>query len=206
MRAQAIHATLELIISFVYSALVIRIFDPLTFQQPPLQRLLARHPPLPTEPVPLDQQSGEFQDVLGYEFYTVDPDSGRARELSQTGDPESQRLYWAKLDDLAHDMAELLEAIEEGPGEAPAQAEAPSERVTVYLAETTYDLREQRDAIRRELQGYDAVVLPDRPLPLVGPECEEMVREQLARSVPMPNEPDMRALWEPAVKKSGFTQ
>ena len=133
-------------------------------------------------PVPLDQQSGEFQDVLGYEFYTVDPDSGRARELSQTGDPESQRLYWAKLDDLAHDMAELLEAIEEGPGEAPAQAEAPSERVTVYLAETTYDLREQRDAIRRELQGYDAVVLPDRPLPLVGPECEEMVREQLARS------------------------
>ncbi len=133
-------------------------------------------------PVPLDQQSGEFQDVLGYEFYMVDPDSGRARELSQTGDPESQRLYWAKLDDLAHDMAELLEAIEDGGDEAPARAEAPSERVTVYLAETTYDLREQRDVVRRELQGYDAVVLPDRPLPLVGPECEEMVREQLARA------------------------
>src|SRR5512138_2187513 len=70
-------------------------------------------------PVPLEQQIPEFQGVLGYEFYTVDPDSGRARELSQTGDPESQRLYWAKLDDLAHDMAELLEAIEEG-GEAAA--------------------------------------------------------------------------------------
>ena len=133
-------------------------------------------------PVPLDQQSGEFQDVLGYEFYMVDPDSGRARELSQAGDPESQRLYWAKLDDLAHDMAELLEAIEDGGDETPARVEAPTERVTVYLAETTYDLREQRDVVRRELQGYDALVLPDRPLPLVGPECEEMVREQLARS------------------------
>lgn len=133
-------------------------------------------------PVPIEQQISEFQDVLGYEFYTVDPDSGRARELSQTGDPESQRLYWAKLDDLAHDMAELLESIEEGAEEAAAPASSASERVTVYLAETTYDLREQRDAVRREIQGYDAVVLPDRPLPVVGPECVEMVREQLARA------------------------
>lgn len=137
-------------------------------------------------PVPLEQQVGEFQDVLGYEFYTVDPDSGRARELSQTGDPESQRLYWAKLDDLAHDMAELLEAIDSGNEPAPAPGAAPAaapsaERMTVYLAETTYDLRDQRDTIRRELQGYDAEVLPDRPLPLVGPECVEAVREQLGR-------------------------
>jgi hypothetical protein len=132
-------------------------------------------------PVPLEHQIPEFQDVLGYEFYAVDPDSGRARELSQTGDPESQRLYWAKLDDLAHDMAELLESVDQEDGPAVA-AGAPTERVTVYLAETTYDLREQRDAIRRELQGYDAEVLPDRPLPLVGPECREAVREQLARA------------------------
>jgi hypothetical protein len=134
-------------------------------------------------PVPLEQQASEFQDVLGYEFYTVDPDSGRARELSQTGDPESQRLYWAKLDDLAHDMAELLEAIDDtGAGPVSSAAAPPAERVTVYLAETTYDLREQRDAIRRELQGYDAEILPDRPLPLVGPECVALVREQLSRS------------------------
>jgi hypothetical protein len=133
-------------------------------------------------PVPLDQQISEFQDVLGYEFYAVDPDSGRARELSQTGDAEAQRLYWAKLDDLAHDMAELLEVMEKGSDEAPVAVEGSQERVTVYLAETSFDLREQRDAVRREFQGYDAVVLPDRPLPLVGPECEEVVREQLARS------------------------
>lgn len=136
-------------------------------------------------PVPLEQQVAEFQDVLGYEFYTVDPDSGRARELSQGGDAEAQRLYWAKLDDLAHDMAELLESIDVEGAQAPTEVEAPAaapSRVTVYLAETTYDLREQRDAIRRELQGYDAEVLPDRPLPLIGPECREMVREQLGRS------------------------
>lgn len=133
-------------------------------------------------PVPLEQQLPEFQDVLGYEFYTVDPDSGRARELSQTGDPESQRLYWAKLDDLAHDMADLLEAIDrEAPDAAPEPSAPSAPRPTVYLAETTFDLREQRDVIRRELLGFDATVLPDRPLPLVGPECEEMVREQLAQ-------------------------
>ncbi len=35
-------------------------------------------------------------------------------KLSQTGDPESQRLYWVKLDDLAHDIAECLESLEPG--------------------------------------------------------------------------------------------
>jgi hypothetical protein len=132
-------------------------------------------------PVPREEQIAEFQDVPGYEFYTVDPDSGRARELSQTGDQESQRRYWAKLDDLAHDMAELLEPAENKAG-PESHGGLPPRRTTVYLAETTYDLRQQRDAIRRELQGYDTEVLPDRPLPLVGSECEETVRELLSRS------------------------
>ena len=35
--------------------------------------------------------------------------------------------------------------------------------------------------IKREILGRGFEVLPDRPLPLVGPECEALVREQLAR-------------------------
>jgi hypothetical protein len=54
--------------------------------------------------VPLEQQVPELQHMLGYEFFTTDPHTGRPKELSQTGDPDGQRLYWAKLDDLAHDM------------------------------------------------------------------------------------------------------
>lgn len=131
-------------------------------------------------PVPLNQQTEEFQELLGYDFFVVDPETGRARELSQTGDAESQRLYWLKLDDLAHDIAETLELLEPGQS-GPEPAETSTSR-TVYLAETSFDLREERDVIKRELLGHGHVVLPDRPLPLVGPECEDAIREQISKS------------------------
>ena len=124
-----------------------------------------------------------LQPVLGYEFFTVDSQSGRERELepSQTlATPEEQRLYWLKLDDLAHDIADLLPLIESDAAEA-ASAPVASAKGCVYLAETSSDLRERRDMIRRELQGNGYAVLPDQPLPLVGAECTAVVREQLAR-------------------------
>ena len=49
-------------------------------------------------PVPLEQQDPELQHMLGYDFFTADPHSGRPKELSQTADAEIQRLYWAKQD------------------------------------------------------------------------------------------------------------
>jgi hypothetical protein len=131
-------------------------------------------------PVPLGQQAEEFQELLGYDFYVVDPETGRAREVSQTGDHESQRLYWMKLDDLAHDIAECLESLEPGTS-AGAGAKGGKEPISVYLAETSFDLREERDIIKRELLGHGHTVLPDRPLPLVGPDCVEAIREQLDR-------------------------
>ncbi len=130
-------------------------------------------------PVPLAQQPEEFRGLLGYDFYTVDPEIGRARELSQTGDVDCQRQYWLKLDDLAHDIAESLERMDRGAAVEPAP---PADSKTIYLAETSFDMRDERDVIRRELLGHGHQVLPDRPLPLVGKECEDAVREQLARS------------------------
>lgn len=151
-------------------------------------------------PVPIDQQVAELQHMLGYEFFTTDAHSGRARELSQGGDADDQRLYWAKLDDLAHDITELLQALDSG-GAASATAAEPalvgamSPRATpdsaaaalgedriVYLAEATYDLRDKRDAIRRELQALGLRVVPDQPLPPVRPEAEQAIRELLGRS------------------------
>src|SRR5262245_51627408 len=141
-------------------------------------------------PVPLDQQVPELQHMLGYEFSTTDAHSGRARELSQGGDADDQRLYWAKLDDLAHDITELLQTLDSGetasaPAAAPTLVGAMSPRASgvesaaassddrvVYLAEATYDLRDKRDAIRRELQALGLRVVPDQPLPPVRPEAE----------------------------------
>jgi len=118
-----------------------------------------------------------LQSTLGYEFFTVDPHSGREHELGLTvalTAPEDLLLSMARLDDLAHDVAALLKML-------GGQATATADKGCVYVAETSSDQRERRDAVRRELQGNGYTVLPDRPLPVVGSECASFVREQLAR-------------------------
>ena len=128
-------------------------------------------------PVPREQHPDEVQPLLGYEFYVVDPQTGRPRELFQAYGPDTERAFLAKLDDLAYDIAKLLELVSNGKETALPQAS----KGTVYLAETSFDLRDEREAIQRDLvrNGYE--VLPDQPLPLYASDFEEFVRGQLAR-------------------------
>jgi hypothetical protein len=130
-------------------------------------------------PVPVGNQQPELQGLLGYEFFRIDPETGKVRELDEVFGAEAQREFWLKLDDLAHELCALLERIEIAEGGAPP---APSERGTVFLAETTADLREQRETIRRDLQHQGYTVLPAAPLPYVAPEYGAAVRADLARA------------------------
>jgi hypothetical protein len=131
-------------------------------------------------PVPLEQQQPELQALLGYEFFRVDPETGKARELDEVFGADAQREFWIKLDDLAHEIAALLERLEreQRDGQAPSPVE---DRGCVYLAETTSDLREAREMIRRDLEQQGYTVLPSEPLPHVGDEVAAAVREQLTR-------------------------
>jgi len=62
-------------------------------------------------PVPLDRQPAELKSLLGYEFFKIDPATGKASEFDHQvfGPPPAQRDYWILLDDLAHDIAAVLE-------------------------------------------------------------------------------------------------
>jgi hypothetical protein len=53
---------------------------------------------------------------------------------------------------------------------------------SVYLAETTFDLKDERDGIRRELQQRGYNVLPDRSLPSDAETFRSVVRKYLDRS------------------------
>jgi TIR domain len=128
-------------------------------------------------PIPLDAHPPELQALLGYEFFKIDPDTGRIRELDEVFGPEAQRDFWIKLDDLAHDICCLLEMIEHPDA---AASSAPSGEA-VFLAETTSDLKEQREAIRRDLQQHGYVVFPSHPLPSVASEVKAVVRQELAK-------------------------
>jgi hypothetical protein len=130
-------------------------------------------------PVPLEAHPPELMPLLGYEFFKVDPETGRVRELDEIFGPEAQREFWLKLDDLAHDICCVLEMME-----SPDKTGAPAAMLkdeAVFLAETTSDLREQRDAIRRDLQQHGYTVLPDRALPSTASELKAAVREDLSR-------------------------
>lgn len=140
-------------------------------------------------PIPLEDHPKELQEVLGYDFYTIERDTGRPRELTPGAPPEIDRQYWARLDDLAHDIADLLRSLEpkatpgagNGNGAGTGMlVEAGEPREAVYLAEASFDVKEQRDLLKRELLEHGYRILPDRPLPLVAAECVEMIQAQLA--------------------------
>jgi hypothetical protein len=127
--------------------------------------------------VPLDQHPPELQPYLGYEFYKIDPDTGRVRELSEIFGPEAEQEFLLKLDDLAHDLCRLLQEMHEGSAAALVESSGGGR---VYLGETTHDLRPQRDSLRRALQQHGYTVLPARTLPLLDGELRAAVREDLA--------------------------
>jgi hypothetical protein len=148
-------------------------------------------------PVPLDKIPNELKMVLGYEFFKIEPDTGKVRELDEVFGPEAQREFWTRLDDLAHDIVTLLEAIDRGDGDSPASPAvatpmtatvtqavitAAASKGTVYLAQTTSDLRDQADRLRRDLLQHGFTVLPAAPLPNVAEEAEAAISDSLAQS------------------------
>jgi len=131
--------------------------------------------------VPLQEHPPELQEMLGYEFYAVDKASGRFREYDNEIGPkgEKDKRYWEKFEDLAQDICLLLKRM---GCETNTQSDVVSDGATIYLAETTLDLQEERDKVKRELLQHGHLVLPDKALPQDGPSLKQVVRDYLKRS------------------------
>jgi hypothetical protein len=127
--------------------------------------------------IPHEQHPPLLQGSLGYEFYEYDQTRDRAKEFSSEIVPARDIRYWEKLDDLAYDIKQLIETLRHS-----ASAPVSASTTTIYLAETTSDLTEQRDKIRRELQQHGHLVLPDKGLPLIGQAFKREVSDCLSRS------------------------
>jgi hypothetical protein len=117
-----------------------------------------------------------LQPLLGYEFFKVDSQSGHFHELDLAFGPAAMADYWLRLDDLAQDVAKLLDSI---LGEVK-EAYAP-DRPSVYLAETSFDVREQYSSIRRDLERKGYLVLPQQSLPLEAEKVQSFICEQLSQ-------------------------
>ncbi|MDP3466724.1 MAG: toll/interleukin-1 receptor domain-containing protein [Daejeonella sp.] len=138
-------------------------------------------------PVRIEQHPEKISGVLGYEFYNTDPGTGRVKELSQAFGNETERLYWEKLDDLAHDISSFLESLElplaaTSSNQSPITANGQSAD-KVFLAESSYDTQDFRDSLKRELQGYGYHILPDKQLPLIAKPLNESLISNLSEAV-----------------------
>ena len=118
--------------------------------------------------------------MLGYNFFH-EPRPGRIREFHLDPNPEKRREYWVTLDDVAQDVAHLLEEMR-GRRPQPSPAAPVRNGPAVYLAETTSDLSLARENIRRDLEQRGYGVLPDKPLSVQGGDLVASVRDNLAKS------------------------
>ena len=143
-------------------------------------------------PVSIEKHPDEIRDILGYEFFKTEGQTGRARELSQDGPPELMHLYLMRLQDLADDIVQLLAAINESQGEG---AEGPlaetakrssgngkTPEKTIFLADTSADLREERDAVKRDLLQHGHIVLPEKQTPIYYEDFVSEIQNDLSRA------------------------
>lgn len=134
-------------------------------------------------PVKVEMHPEKIRNILGYEFYTTDSTTGRLKELSQGFGQQAEKLYWEKLDDLANDIAGFLDNLESvdaaskssGGRATGVVGKNGKEPVKVYLAESSFETKEFRDSLRRELQDGGYQILPDKQLPLIEPILVENV-------------------------------
>jgi len=135
-------------------------------------------------PVTLDAQAECIRNILGYEFYGTDPHTGRIKEYSPLFS-HTEKGYWEKLDDLANDIASFLEELKSlnGPAKSTKGAtdakESAKKVKNIYLSESSYDTRDARDSLKRELQDHGYNMLPFGQLPLVAPVLKDDVAAML---------------------------
>jgi hypothetical protein len=98
------------------------------------------------------------QDLLGYEFFRLEDEA--PLELDPAYGETFAQDYNRKIAKLAYDIKQLVEDLATS-GPAGAAATGP----TIYLAECSYDRKQDRESLEAELRRLGYSVLPDRELP-----------------------------------------
>jgi hypothetical protein len=137
---------------------------------------------------PVDQRdlpphlAAMFGQLLDYDFYEIDSATGRLREFSEEFGDDARRIFLEKIYDLAYEINQVLKSCKTAQIARVIPSAAPAAAKIIYLAETTSDLKAERDRIRRELQERGFEVLPDTPLPLEAGELQQTIEDHLLRA------------------------
>jgi protein kinase-like protein/uncharacterized protein DUF4062 len=125
-----------------------------------------------------------FSPLFGFEFFELDPETGRVREFDETFGPALKQRFFERVYDLAYDVCQLLRTLKQIRTPKPqttSSIELAANQQWIFLATTTSDVQDERDRIRRELLERGHVVLPDAPLPMLSRDAEAVVRDCLEK-------------------------
>ena len=128
-------------------------------------------------PLSTQEQPPRLRELLGYELYQLDPESGEIKEYTDYFSTEAERQYWMKMVDLAYDIYDSLVFLKDDSSKT--EVKNIFRRKTIYLAETGHDLSVQRNIIKRELQRHGYIVLPNQTLPSNVSDLEKVVKRDL---------------------------
>ena len=123
---------------------------------------------------------GVFDDLMGFDFFEHDG-RGHLVEFDESFGEESRRRFLHRVYDLAHEISTTFEPSTDG-GSSGAGVIEPERKPTVYLAETTAELQDKRDQVRREFLERGYRVLPEHPLPAVAEDFRRQVQDAMTES------------------------
>ena len=127
-----------------------------------------------------------MRETLGVDFYVLD-ERQVPLELDSAFGADMLPKYNVKIAGLAWEIAQLVKQLEaandaQGADANSAAPHADPAKPAVYLAECSYDRRDDRDALRAELRLRGYPVLPERELPRDETAYIAEVRTLLGRS------------------------
>ena len=134
----------------------------------------------PVEESELEPQvSRIFQQLLSHDFYDRDPETSRIREFDESYGEEAAQRYYEKVYDVAYEIAQIAKKSHLAGGTESSILNQI--RKTIYLAESTSDLKDDRERLRREFLEQGHIVYPDRSLPVEHDEMEEAIEDHLSK-------------------------
>lgn len=127
--------------------------------------------------VELPELIPEIDKNTGYQLYYKD-DNNVDRDVLLN--PDKAGMYWQTADDIACAIERMIEAAP--PIAAKTETLAAATPRAVYLARTSSDMKDQRESMRRELEGHQYRVLPEQELPEDAAGYTEAVKAGLSQA------------------------
>jgi hypothetical protein len=105
-----------------------------------------------------------LQRTRSYQFFVIDSESATPLELDPAFGHEISQKYNVAVAKVAWHIAQALKKLDDARTTSEASGQVSSKPV-IYLAECSFDRREQRDALETELRLHGYTVLPEGQLP-----------------------------------------